>query len=141
MFDGICMVLITVSILACFFGCQGHNSDSASLGAAVIGTWTSSVVKGTELGTGKTEITFNADGKVRVTTLVIDDAEEEDLNDPDYEPMEEESMTVEGTYKIEGGKLVSDVFNKGKPIQIWLDSGSLILKLDDDSPSRWTRKR
>ena len=131
MFDGIHMVLITVSIMACFFGCQGKDSDSASLDAAVIGTWTSEVVENTEMGTGKTEITFNVDGKVRVTTLIIDTTFIDD----------QESMTVEGNYKIEEGRLVSDIMNKGRPIQIWLDEGTLFLKLPDEAPWPYYRKQ
>src|SRR5256885_156531 len=112
------MVLIAVLILMSG-GCARPESKPQEL---LQGSWTSGLVT-TEWGIAKINLTFD-----RATVKVV------------FEPAIGDPIRVSESYRIDGGAIISDAFNKGEPVAFHVTRNALTVEIPDEGTMTYSRK-
>lgn len=113
-----------VGVLSLILGCGGEEKKYAAL----LETWTTPQSE-TELGPGAIEIQFLTNQMVEVCFI-----------SPENREISAANTRAMGQYRLVRGKLISDIFNKGNPVSIWLEGTNLFLQLPSEPPVRYFRK-
>jgi hypothetical protein len=79
-----------------------------------------------EWGRSLTQIEFEADGKMTLRAVFVDQSPPGEL-------------AHEGHYRVLGNMLTSDAMNKGEPMRFWFDHGELVLQTGNEEPGRLHR--
>ncbi len=105
---------------------EGSTESDPPLPSQIIGTWTSNV-RDTLHGAMWFEFRVGEDGSFEVTGTPT-------------APTTEKVFQRSGPYLLQGNQLVSPAINEGRPVQVGLETGDLVVKIDEELEFRLRRK-
>jgi hypothetical protein len=95
---------------------SAHEGPGKDLAEAIQGTWVSEV-RETKWGPLIFEFHAGSDGRFELTGTPVD-------------PSGDEVYRRSGPYRIEGHQLITPALNEGRPTQVRLQGGQLLLRID-----------